>query len=451
MDAVRYSDDPPWPVAADGLGPSLQRRLVSAYGDDPTNWAAARPNPGSPYGDGSMPVILQQPRNLTVVGSHPAVLAVVAGGGGPFSYQWRFNGDPIDGAVGSVLTIHDSQLSSQGLFDCMVMNDSGAIGSSNALLVVQMPANLLVQPTNVLVWIPPDPRAAPSTNATFVVVASSTNPPLSYQWRKNGAPLTGANDGSLTVSNVRLSDEGIYTCDVTDGIGTITTREARLQPLIHPKFVTSTCYLTVLTNARVNLSGHLVEGHPPPFTYEWRRSAVPVYTNVSRNRSDFFDLVAPGTVANQQLYRLVVKNLANSVPGVALSFYVTTVIDSDGDGMPDYWEQGFGLSSTNGSDRDLDSDGDTMTNWQEYVAGTDPTDAVSYLRVDRLTLTDGARMEFVAVSNLTYTVEFTGNPADTFWNKLADVPAYPTNRVETVDDPDGATNRFYRLVVPRQP
>jgi len=201
----------------------------------------------------------------------------------------------------------------------------------------------------------------------------------------------------------------------------------------------------------VTLSGQLVAGHPPPFTYEWRRSAAPIHTNVSSAPGDFYDLVAPGTVASQQLYRLVVKNLANSVPGVPLSFYITTVVDSDGDGMPDYWEQGFGLSSTDGSDRDLDLDGDSMSNWREYVAGTDPTDPLSYLRVDRLTLANAARMEFVAVSNLTYTVEFTDTLGVALWNKLVDIPAYPTNRVETVDDPDGTPNRFYRLVVPRQP
>src|SRR5206468_11207725 len=32
--------------AADGSGPSLQRVIASAYGDEPTNWFAAAPTPG---------------------------------------------------------------------------------------------------------------------------------------------------------------------------------------------------------------------------------------------------------------------------------------------------------------------------------------------------------------------------------------------------------------------
>ena len=31
-DKVKYEDQPPWPVAADGIGPSLQRIVPAAYG-----------------------------------------------------------------------------------------------------------------------------------------------------------------------------------------------------------------------------------------------------------------------------------------------------------------------------------------------------------------------------------------------------------------------------------
>jgi len=36
-----------WPVDADGWGYSLSRILSSAYGNDPINWTAATPSPGS--------------------------------------------------------------------------------------------------------------------------------------------------------------------------------------------------------------------------------------------------------------------------------------------------------------------------------------------------------------------------------------------------------------------
>ncbi len=47
-------------------------------------------------------------------------------------------------------------------------------------------------------------------------------------------------------------------------------------------------------------------------------------------------------------------------------------VDTNHNGLPDAWEQAFGVSDPNG-----DPDGDGATNLQEYLAGTDPLDATS--------------------------------------------------------------------------
>jgi hypothetical protein len=56
-----------------------------------------------------------------------------------------------------------------------------------------------------------------------------------------------------------------------------------------------------------------------------------------------------------------------------------------------------------------------------------------------------------AVSNRTYSVQFTDHLASEAWNRLGDILAQPTNRIETITDLNWTTNRFYRLVLPRQP
>lgn len=54
-----------------------------------------------------------------------------------------------------------------------------------------------------------------------------------------------------------------------------------------------------------------------------------------------------------------------------------TVVDTDGDGLPDEWEKKYGLDPAQ-NDADADKDGDGFTNAEEFAAGTDPADKSSH-------------------------------------------------------------------------
>jgi glucose/arabinose dehydrogenase len=64
--------------------------------------------------------------------------------------------------------------------------------------------------------------------ATFSVTASGT-PPLSYQWRKNGASIPGATASSYTTSATTLADNGaVFDVVVTNSFGSDTSNTATL-------------------------------------------------------------------------------------------------------------------------------------------------------------------------------------------------------------------------------
>ncbi len=54
--------------------------------------------------------------------------------------------------------------------------------------------------------------------------------------------------------------------------------------------------------------------------------------------------------------------------------------DDDNDGMPDYWEEKYGLNKIDPTDANKDADGDGFSNLEEHEAETDPTNVNDYPR-----------------------------------------------------------------------
>ncbi len=134
---------------------------------------------------------------------------------------------------------------------------------------------------------------------------------------------------------------------------------------------------------------------------------------------------------------------------VNATFFLTVLADTDADGLPDEWEAANGLQ-TNAPDAIIDSDLDGVSNRAEYLAGTNPQDPSSYLKVEQIT-GGPATLLFNAVSNRTYTIQFKPSLDAASWQKLTDVAARSTNRLETIVDLQAMPGRFYRLATPAQP
>ena len=64
--------------------------------------------------------------------------------------------------------------------------------------------------------------------------------------------------------------------------------------------------------------------------------------------------------------------------GVVQPSEIKINLDSDGDGLPDEYENKYGLDPKNPADIDEDKDGDGFTNMEEFTAGTDPSDPKSH-------------------------------------------------------------------------
>jgi hypothetical protein len=306
---------------------------------------------------------------------------------------------------------------------------------------------IITQPTTQ--WVPL------GSNATFRVTAYGPEP-MTYQWQFNGTNITDATNTTLTLTNVQLADEGVYTVLISTTTDSVTSAPANLCVLITPVILQPPLSQTVVEGGSVTLSA-VISGYPPPFLFHWRRGMFTPLTNIlQEERTCFF------TLANVQMnqggqYRLYITNAASpNWTAVSATFNLTVLADTDADGLPDVWETECGLNPASANHGTADDDGDGLTNGQEYTAGTDPTNALSYLKMDSITPAEGgsaATLGFWAVSNKTYTVQYRDSLDSGDWSRLVDVVAVSSNRVLEISDPGAPTaaRRFYRLVTPRTP
>lgn len=161
----------------------------------------------------------------------------------------------------------------------------------------------------------------------------------------------------------------------------------------------------------------------------------------------------PEETVTQRIQRILAN--VDAVPGLAGlvqtggRLNLQRTVDTDGNGLPDWWELEY-FGQLTGTDPNADPDHDGMSNLEEFIAGTNPTNAASVLR---LTSPSAANPSAIGVSwqsatGKYYWLERTTNLASGFSTVVAtNISATaPTNTVTDTTAPPG--NRgFYRVGV----
>jgi hypothetical protein len=112
------------------------------------------------------------------------------------------------------------------------------------------------------------------------------------------------------------------------------------------------------------------------------------------------------------------------------------------------------LSNASISGDNADPDNDTFTNQQEFIAGTRPKDAASFLHVvDVGVEQDDFVIRFEAVGDKSYTILGRDAVDSGLWERVVDLsPQGTTEPIEVLDTlPRTNPKRFYRIVTPQRP
>ena len=218
---------------------------------------------------GSNPVITTQPIDLTVSQGNSATFSVQATGQN-LSYQWKRNGVDIIDARNSSFTVSSTSIATAGEYSVVVSSDNGSqpITSRAAKLIVTFPlADLSI-----------------NENTSPVLSVSVTGTGLKYQWFKDGMPLRGQTNSTLTLKDITVDQAGTYSVEVTDADGNKFTSQSSKVTVnaVLPEITTQPSNVSVYTGGsatmRVMVKG---AGH----SYQWKKDGVAIQGEIKNTLS----------------------------------------------------------------------------------------------------------------------------------------------------------------------
>ena len=167
------------------------------------------------------PSITNQPTGRILGAGSNTTFSVSATGNGLLRYQWRWNDtNNLASATNATLTLTNVQMTNAGGYTVRVTDSLGAVTSAVASLNVLLPPGITAQPTNQIL-------VAAGSGSFEVDVTGSA--PLNYQWYFNtNTPVAHATNASLLLTNVSLTNAGIYSVVVTNPVGAVASSFATL-------------------------------------------------------------------------------------------------------------------------------------------------------------------------------------------------------------------------------
>lgn len=214
---------------------------------------------------GNPPQITQQPLSMTVDPGDPLSFLIAATGDEPLGYLWAKNDVAIPTATGTVLGIAAASQGDEGSYTCTVTNLTASVTSNEAQLTVNDPPFITTNPVSRTV--------DPNTFLNFTVSAAGS-PPLSYAWRKDGAPIPDASSSMYVIPSAQQTHEGLYACLVTNTAGEALSAAATLIVNDPPDVTFQPDSLTVDPGDPAQFS--VVAIGKDPLSYTWKKGDADV-------------------------------------------------------------------------------------------------------------------------------------------------------------------------------
>jgi len=200
---------------------------------------------------------------------------------GSISYQWLRNGSPIDGATGSsyVLTVADEATTIS--VSASFTDAHGTAESKTSAATATISAKSNAAPTGD-VSITGTTEVGETLSASNSLTDADGLGSITYQWNRNGSPITGSSGSSYALTDADLGATISVTASYTDGAGTVESKTSAVTTAVSAKAnAAPTGSVTIGGTAEVGetltASNNLADTDGlGTISYQWNRNGSPI-------------------------------------------------------------------------------------------------------------------------------------------------------------------------------
>ena len=237
------------------------------------------------------PTFATGPTNLSVLVGGNANFTVSGASGSPApAYYWQKDGAPlsnggrIGGANTNALTITGVAAGDEGTYSCLVSNIAGVAVATAALSVVVPPTIDSQAPAGGVF------SAGSGGTVNLSVTAHATHP-INYLWNKNNNPLSngghvsGVTTSTLTLTGVDATDEGSYSCHLSNADGATDSLPVILTVASGPTIVTQPTAQAVALGSNATIT---VTAAGSSLVYLWSKATTALSDGGRISGASFF-------------------------------------------------------------------------------------------------------------------------------------------------------------------
>jgi alpha-tubulin suppressor-like RCC1 family protein len=252
--------------------------------------------------------IIASPSTMPVCAGTQVTFTVTATGTAPLVYSWKKNGSAIATAQNSAtFSITSVAATDSGQYSCTVLNGClPSATSGNVQLSITVPPTISAPAASTTI------SKIVGDTVTLTVTASGTGT-LSYQWYK-GSVTVGTNSSTLPIKPIAFTDSGVYTCAVSNGCNSTTSKIITLSVSSRPTITTQPISQTLYLNQSATFSV-VASGVPQP-TYQWKKNG----TAITGAMNSSYTISSPG-ISDSGKYTVTVTNSAGAVISDTAKFY----------------------------------------------------------------------------------------------------------------------------------